>query len=318
MDLTQSEIDAQRENAELKRRLARLESEWERAKHHGLSDLLSVSGSMRFGGNAMMFGPFGIQMRVPTQLSGIYGVQEFVAVIDGTGPYPRVDLFLKNDGASPYIGIEALASGGGYTDVLTQITAATAVAQLRASFDGTGNDVILRAENTSAGRKSVGLSGDCVFFTGVYGSDPSFTLANGDEWFRSDTFKKRGRGMGGVTGATDNFAMEGWVTGTAAMGSGSTLTISVGGVVTVTDGYHLIDTNAGGATDDLDTISGSVAGKLYLLRAVNGARDVVVKNGTGNIFLAGSDFTLDNTNDTILLFSNGTNLYEVARANNGA
>jgi hypothetical protein len=107
------------------------------------------------------------------------------------------------------------------------------------------------------------------------------------------------------------------VAATGVLGTGSTLTIAAG-VVTATDGYHMVDTEAAAATDDLDTVSGSVAGKLYLLRAVNGARDVVVKNGTGNVFLAGSDFTMDNTNDTILLFSNGTNLYEVARANNGA
>ena len=100
------------------------------------------------------------------------------------------------------------------------------------------------------------------------------------------------------------------------LGSGSTLTIA-SGVVTATQGYHLVDTEAAGATDDLDTISGTIAGQMYVFRAADSARSVVFKDGTGNLKIEG-DFTADNTEDTFTLISDGTNLYEVARSNNGA
>lgn len=65
--------------------------------------------------------------------------------------------------------------------------------------------------------------------------------------------------------------------------SSSNLTISSGSI-TVTDSYHFIDTEGASSTDDLDTINGgSTHGQIVMLRTVSNGRDVVVKNGTGNI-----------------------------------
>jgi hypothetical protein len=95
------------------------------------------------------------------------------------------------------------------------------------------------------------------------------------------------------------------------------LTIS-SGAITVTKPFHTVDTESAASSDDLDTINGGRAGHTLILRAHNSARTVVAKNGTGNIKLAGSDFSLDNSDDTLVLFHNGTNWLELSRANNGA
>lgn len=89
------------------------------------------------------------------------------------------------------------------------------------------------------------------------------------------------------------------------------------GAITATQGYHTIDTEADAASDDLDTISGGTAGDILIITAANDARTVVVKDGTGNVQLAG-DMTLDNTQDTLTLIYNGSAWLEVARSNNGA
>jgi hypothetical protein len=102
----------------------------------------------------------------------------------------------------------------------------------------------------------------------------------------------------------------------AAIPEGAELTI-VSGVVTATGAYHSIDTEANAASDDLDTINGTVAGQMIVLRANNSGRTVVAKDGTGNLKLEG-DFSMDNTEDRLFLMSDGTSLYEIARSNNGA
>ncbi len=90
------------------------------------------------------------------------------------------------------------------------------------------------------------------------------------------------------------------------------------GVVTATKSYHTIDTEASAASDDLDTISGGVAGDILVINAANSSRTVVVKDGTGNLQLEG-DCTLDNTQDTIMLiYTSAGAWYEVSRSNNGA
>lgn len=94
------------------------------------------------------------------------------------------------------------------------------------------------------------------------------------------------------------------------------LTIATG-VVTVTQSYHTIDTESDDATDDLVTINGGTAGQVLTIRAINSARTVVAKDGTGNLQIEG-DMTLDNAQDTLTLIYDGSNWLETGRANNGA
>jgi hypothetical protein len=98
--------------------------------------------------------------------------------------------------------------------------------------------------------------------------------------------------------------------------AGATLTIAAG-VVTVTNGIHAVETEGAAATDDLDTVNGGVAGMILILRAVSSVRDVVLKDGTGNLRLAG-DFTLTSTDDRIILISDGVNWAELSRSDNAA
>ena len=79
----------------------------------------------------------------------------------------------------------------------------------------------------------------------------------------------------------------------------ATLTIGTG-VITVSQGFHMVDTESTtNVTDDLDIISGGMNGDILILQAANGSRSIVVKesssiNGTG-------DFTLDTTADKYML-----------------
>jgi hypothetical protein len=88
------------------------------------------------------------------------------------------------------------------------------------------------------------------------------------------------------------------------------LTIS-GGVITVTQTHHTIDTEGDAATDDLDTINGLVANQLYFFYPANDARTVVFKHNTGNILCIGNDdIVLDDAHDFVWGFSpDGSNIY---------
>jgi hypothetical protein len=79
----------------------------------------------------------------------------------------------------------------------------------------------------------------------------------------------------------------------------SILTVA-SGVITATDSVHRVDTEAAAASDDLDTINGGSDGYVLILRTSVNSRDVTLKDGTGNLYLAG-DFTLSHTQDTIML-----------------
>lgn len=97
----------------------------------------------------------------------------------------------------------------------------------------------------------------------------------------------------------------------------STLTIA-GGVVTATESSHLIGTQGGAGTDDLDTINGVIDGALLHIRPASGANDVVAKDGTGNLALGG-DFTMDANVDSLFLRYEAAlaTWIEVSRSNNG-
>lgn len=89
------------------------------------------------------------------------------------------------------------------------------------------------------------------------------------------------------------------------------------GVITITGSRHTVDTQGDAGTDDLDTINGGIDGQTLILCAANSGRDVVVTEA-GNLKLAGGSFTLDNTEDTIMLVKKGSNWLELCRSNNGA
>jgi hypothetical protein len=87
------------------------------------------------------------------------------------------------------------------------------------------------------------------------------------------------------------------------LGPSPTLTIA-SGVITATKSYHKVDTEAAAATDNLDTINGGTDGDILILRTANIARDVTIKNGTGNLRTVG-DFTLNYLEDRIMLQYDG-------------
>lgn len=109
-----------------------------------------------------------------------------------------------------------------------------------------------------------------------------------------------------------------YVAGAVRTKDAGELTIATG-AVTVTGGYHTIDTESDAASDDLDTINGGADGQLLVVQAENSTRTVVAKDGTGNLQLAG-DFSLDNTQDSLtLLYSAALSAWvEISRSDNGA
>jgi hypothetical protein len=76
------------------------------------------------------------------------------------------------------------------------------------------------------------------------------------------------------------------------------LTIS-SGAITVTQGYHTVDTESDAASDDLDTITAAKGqGDIIILRPASSARTIVIKHETGNIKCVGNcDITLDDDHD---------------------
>ena len=120
--------------------------------------------------------------------------------------------------------------------------------------------------------------------------------------------------VGNITGATEGDVA---ASGFFRLGPGSILTIAAG-VVTAVGSFHYVDTEGGAATDDLATINVAAAANyaILVLMTVSSARDVVVKDGTGNIQLAGGDFTLNTFHDTIMLFNRNGSWYELGRSDN--
>lgn len=98
----------------------------------------------------------------------------------------------------------------------------------------------------------------------------------------------------------------------------TTLTVS-GAAVTVTRNVHALDTSGGAA--NLDTITATNVSTGFVLTVYGadpGANPVTLRDGTGNMDLAGGNFTLSNANLWMQLIYQGTTWYELARSNAGA
>lgn len=82
------------------------------------------------------------------------------------------------------------------------------------------------------------------------------------------------------------------------------LTISAG-VITVTQTFHRVDTEAAAVSDNLSTINGMTDGQLLILRAENAGREVVVDTA-GNITTSdGNNIALDETYKLLFLIYDG-------------
>jgi hypothetical protein len=99
---------------------------------------------------------------------------------------------------------------------------------------------------------------------------------------------------------------------------GYTAVIAAGAITVASTPFvmsQFVDTEAAAATDDLDTINGGQEGQVIMLATTTSARDVVFKDGTGNLLLAG-DFTATASGDLITLIKRGSNWVEVSRSDN--
>ncbi len=102
--------------------------------------------------------------------------------------------------------------------------------------------------------------------------------------------------------------------GITTLGGFTELTIA-SGAITVTSSVHRVDTESNAGTDDLDTINGGNNGSILILSCADNGRDVVFKDGTGNLKLNG-DFTATNKADTITLIHYGSEWREISRSDN--
>ena len=127
-----------------------------------------------------------------------------------------------------------------------------------------------------------------------------------------------GIGTSGVTelAPEDDITWSGKQTFSGVVSYGSPVELTIAsGVVTATQTYHIIDTQSDDSADDLDTINGGSDGDILILKSADGARDTTLKDGGGNLRLAG-DFILAATTDRIMLISDGTNWNEISRSTN--
>lgn len=86
------------------------------------------------------------------------------------------------------------------------------------------------------------------------------------------------------------------------------LTLDAAGAITVTQMVHTVDTLGDAASDLLVTINGGTTVGLLILRPAHTDRSIVVDTGADNIVLqGGSDITLDDITDHIMLFWDTTN-----------
>lgn len=146
----------------------------------------------------------------------------------------------------------------------------------------------------------------------LYGRLRDDAASNLTDWL---TVTRSGTGASMVTDKITLKATDISLDGNPSIGDGSELTIATGSI-TPTTGFHLVDTEADAATDDLTTISGGTTGQILVLKSVVDSRNVVVKDGTNIALASSTDFTLENADDSITLLYTGTKWIELSRSTN--
>ena len=205
-------------------------------------------------------------------------------------------------GLSSTVAVMGFGSGGGLSDVVSDTSP-----QLGGHLDingqviGDGTDELLTFTEVGTPVNQFDIS------NAVTGSAPVLAAQGGDTNIDIELTPK---GSGEVTsGGVSVLLADAAVAGTGLqeflglnLTDSTELTIATG-AVTVTQGFHTIDTQSDAASDDLDTITvAGGQGDILFIMPESGARTVVVKHGTGNINCVGNaDVTLDDVHDCCML-----------------
>ncbi len=172
-------------------------------------------------------------------------------------------------------------------------------------FTHDGDDVQIKVNKNATGDTAsylfqTGFSGRAEF--GLIGEDDFALKVSPDGSNFYESFK--------VDRASGNLTLK-KLTG---FGAAEAVTIA-SGAVTVSQSYVAVDTESAAASDDLETINGGSEGQLLVVCSTDDGRDVVLKDGLGNLSLAG-DMTLVTTRDRITLLHDGTRWIELSRSSN--
>ena len=258
---------------------------------------IATDGSLEAGAGNLTLDTDGITFGNTSQWSS----QTTIDWKDGTSHVANIQGFLSS--GDPHLILEA-------NRLRDYALAARVGLAARGETDGTDDAVLTMNASTAAGTPGIDLSAGGT--GGAYNIRPTIHVWNDDgadvdyRWEGANNAN-----LFNLDAGTDSVSVDGFF-GFAGI---SELTIS-GGVVTATRSFHTIDTESDAGTDDLDTINGGVSGDRLVLQSVIITRDPTLKDGTGNLRLAG-DFTLTSTEDRIELMHDGTNWIELSRSNNG-
>jgi hypothetical protein len=171
-----------------------------------------------------------------------------------------------------------------------------------------GMEIRFRAGNLNTGASTVNVAG--LGLKNIKKADGSTDIESGDI---STDYDTRARYDGTVFrlssfGEVNNFTVNGKFNTNVV-----SQTIS-SGAIAYTCGHIILDTEGSAATDDLDTISGGTVGDRVVLRISDSSRNVVIKDGTGNIQLFDNrDILLDFLIDSIELIYDGANWLAIGR-----
>lgn len=267
---------------------------------------------------------FGRAISVSTDMTGASGYQSTVVKLDGT---------VYIDGGTAYIEFKEYGGGLTYSDVRfiridlfnllrttpRSLTVAAGVITVP-SADIEPNFLVSTeggAATDDLDTINGGEEGQIISFTGATsGSDVIFKNGTGNLELIND-FRLN---TAGVSKITLQKAGSKWIELGRTNDYASPVAVIAGGVITVPNAtvpiQFAVDTEGSAATDDLDTINGGLEGQLITIFTNTASRDVTVKDGTGNLNLAG-DFLLSHSVDRIMLQKQSTLWLEVSRSDNG-
>ena len=255
----------------------------------GHSVVINYGGSINFA-NGVISDPQ--QSAITCESNG--AIYANGAVISGAGDHGVTTAFggvvnMASGGISNSANFDAYAIGSGFINLF----------ETNISGDSNGGGVMLRA------------IGSGVIYSEGPGGTGKTALASSNY---SPGFNRVGNGVAYIGEYTHDDATVS--TGRHVMTGTKEVTIAAG-AITVDRSFHKVDTEANAATDDLETILGGETGARLVLKAAHSARTVVLKDGVGNLALAGADFELDHENDRIeLMYAENGVWCELSRASN--